>query len=126
MIIDKYYNILTNEQVEYLSKFSKECLYSSETQIIYANQIPMASYVLLAGKIILRDAQKRIVKTCQPKVLIGFSEFFHGKAYKYTVEIESGSKVLILDRSTILEIQNQNSKHSSEPFKFFEELTRSA
>ena len=102
---NKFFITLTDEQKNYFSYFSDEYLFNSETHIIYSGQIPMAAYLLLDGNITLKDAKKRTIQNCEPNTLLGFSEIYNNVAYKYSAEISSSSKVFILDRSTILEIQ---------------------
>lgn len=126
MIINKYYNILTPEQVEYFGHFAHTRLYSSQTQLVYSGQIPTAAYLLVEGTIILKDAQKRTVRKCEKNSLIGFSELYNKIPYKYTVEIENGSKVIILDKSTMQEISKHYNKNPVHYFKEFELLTKSA
>lgn len=124
--MNKYYNILTPEQVNYFTHFSHVRLYSSQTQLIYAGQVPTAAYLLVEGKIILKDAQKRTIRVCEKHSLIGFPELYNKIPYKYTVEIENGSKVIILDKSTMLEISKHYYKNPVQYFKEFELLIRSA
>lgn len=103
---DKYYIKLTPQQQSFFRLFSDEYHFVNQTQIIYSGQIPMAAYVLVKGKIFLKDIQRRTIRTCSPYSLIGFSEIYSNSPYKYTAEIAEYSKVLVLGRSSIIEIQN--------------------
>lgn len=95
---------LTSAQIDYLKNFREQHVYNSKTQVIYHGQVPMAAYVLLEGKIDLKNARDKLVKECTPPTLLGFKEICEGTQFKYTAEILPGSKVLILDRSTAKEI----------------------
>lgn len=95
---------LTLSQIEYLKKFRDQHIYNSKTQVIYNGQIPIAAYVLLNGRIDLKNSRDKIIKICHPPTLIGFNEICNNLPFKYTAEIQTGSIVLILDRSAALEI----------------------
>lgn len=105
---NKYVKTLTQTEVDYLKNFSDQHTYNTQTQVIYYGQVPMAAYLLLEGKITLLDAQKRPIKECSKNSLLGFYEIYTDTPFKYTAEITADSKVLILDRSTILEIKDED------------------
>lgn len=126
MIRNKYFIQLTKEQIEFFKLFSEVVVFRSPTQIIYSGQIPMAAYLLLEGSITLRDAQNRKLKNCDQGVLLGFTEIYNNTPYKYTAEIHQNSKVLILDRSTILEINTSFQKRPQLNIIDLKELTQIA
>lgn len=126
MIRNKYFITLTSEQAKYFSYYSDEYVFNTETQIVYSGQIPMASYLLLEGQITLKDAQKRTIRTCGPNTLLGFSEIYNNMSYKYTAQISPNSKVLILDRSTIKEIQKNIHKTQLGQVLNFQQLIETA
>jgi len=100
---------LTAAQIDYLGQFRQRHTYHSRTQVVYSGQIPMAAYVLLEGRIDLKNARDKLVKHCEPPTLIGFQEICKNEPFKYTAEIQPGSIVLILDRSAACEIINDMS-----------------
>ncbi len=101
----KFTNLLNAHQIEFFKKYSDEHTYNNLTQIIYRGQVPMAAYLLLEGKVTLKDAQKRVIEECSPNPLIGYSEIHEDKSFRYTAEISPNSKVLILPRSAMFEIK---------------------
>lgn len=89
--------------LQLLQKFSDPCLYQSETELIYEGQIPFAGYLLLEGEIQFIK-RKTIFQKILPGTLFGVSELMENRPLKFTVKILPGSKVCILDRSTVKEI----------------------
>lgn len=96
---------LTNSEVDFMRTVLGDHVYNSSTQIIYRGQVPMAAYILIEGVIELRDSQKKVVETLTGHHLIGFKEICLNKPFRFTAEIQAGSKVLILDRSSIQQIK---------------------
>ncbi|MBT4792787.1 MAG: cyclic nucleotide-binding domain-containing protein [Halobacteriovoraceae bacterium] len=99
---------LSKEQQEFFSNFSEEHTYNTPAQIIYRGQIPHAAYILTEGKVLIRDGQKKIIHECTPGTIIGYYELFHNAEFTYTAEISAGSKVMILGRFTVLDIQKKH------------------
>lgn len=110
---NRYYTQLNPEQIKYLSKKAKKVMYQAETQIVYAKQVPMAAYLLLSGRITLKDSRNKIIKICPPNSLICFEELSNNLPYKYTAEISVNSEIMAFDRTTINEIK----KCSENPLK---------
>mgnify|MGYP003690978111 CR=1 FL=1 len=126
MTKNKYLTLLSDDQKKEFYNFSNEVTFNSKTQIIYSGQIPMAAYLLLEGSITLKDAQKRVIRTCDPNSLLGFSEIYNNQSYRYTAEIDANSKVLILDRSTIKEMQSKLDQSTVDQTLSFQKLVESA
>ena len=122
----KLVNAINENQTKYFKQYSDEHVYNTLTQIIYKGQVPMAAYVLIEGTIILKDAQKRIIEEINPTSLIGFYEIFEQRPFKYTAEISPGSRVLILPRSTIFEIQSHCKDLEVCPKKDLKKLSHAA
>lgn len=97
---------LTRTELEYFKSFLEVHTYNSQTQVIYHGQVPMAAYILIEGKIDLKNARDKLIRVCEPNVLVGFSEIYNNMPFKYTAEIEPGSKVLIIDRTAVKTIKN--------------------
>ena len=102
---NKYYHLLNQEKIDYLSSKTKKVVFQSETQIVYAKQVPMAAYLLISGKITLKDSRNKMIKLCPTNSLICFDELSNGLPFKYTAEIAADSEVLIFDKTTINSIK---------------------
>ena len=100
--------ILTTLQIDQLKKHSKEFTFNTQTEIIYAGHIPKVIYVLLEGNISFYNKKNKLVKECPPNCIVGSEEFLLNTPYKRTALISPGSKVLILDRSTVNALLNEH------------------
>jgi signal-transduction protein with cAMP-binding, CBS, and nucleotidyltransferase domain len=100
--------ILNHIQIDQLKKYSKEFTFNTQTEIIYAGHVPKVIYILLEGNISFYNKKNKLVKECPPNCIIGSEEFLHNTPYKRTALIGPGSKVLILDRSTVNTLINEN------------------
>lgn len=89
--------------LELLKKYCKPSLYQTETELIYEGQVPFAGYLLVEGEIQFIK-RKAIFQKITPGTIFGVSELMENKPLKFTVKILPGSKVCILDRSTVKEI----------------------
>lgn len=106
LIIDE----VTNYHLEKFSHFTEPRLYQSETEIIYEGQIPHAGYLLVEGEIHFIK-RKNVFQKILPGTLFGVTELMNNNPIRFTVKILPGSKVCILDRSTVKEILNQLAPH---------------
>lgn len=100
-----YLNI---EEVNYLKKFASVQVFNSETTIVYKNQIPTAAYLLLNGEIEISDKRKAFSEVFKKDHLFCLKEIYLHKKIKYNINIKAGSEVLIIDRSTVIELLNKN------------------
>lgn len=84
-----------------------------ETQIIYEGHIPNVGYLLLEGEAFLCK-RNRPVQKLHKNSLIGVEELLDHRPFKWSLKVGPGTKLLILDRSTLMEILNdqQHSAHS--------------
>lgn len=100
-------NVILNEvksyQVETLQNFSTPQTFNTSTELIYEGQIPMAGYLLIEGEIHFLK-RKTVFQKILPGTLFGVSELMSHTPIKFTVKILPGSKVCILDRSTVKEL----------------------
>jgi signal-transduction protein with cAMP-binding, CBS, and nucleotidyltransferase domain len=101
-------SILTENQIKHLKKYSKEFTFNTQTEIIYAGHTPKVIYVLLEGNIFFYNKKNKRVKECSVNCIIGSEEFLLNTPYKRTAVISLGSKVLILDRSSVNDLLYEN------------------
>lgn len=94
-----------NKFIERLKILCPPSVYNTESEIIYEGHVPTAGYLLIEGEIHFLK-RKRVVETAKGGSLFGISELMNHTALNYTVRIQPGSKVCILDKSTIKELLN--------------------
>lgn len=76
-----------------------------ETCIIYEGHIPHVGYLLLHGEAFLCKRGRPLQKL-QQHSLIGVEELFSHSPFKWELRVSPGTALLVLDRSTLLEILN--------------------
>lgn len=96
-------NMLESKYVEKLKSLSPPRIYNTESELIYEGHSPTAGYLLIEGEIHFLK-RKRVVQTAKAGSLFGIHEVMNHTPIKYTVRIQPGSKVCILDKSTIKEV----------------------
>jgi len=110
---------MTSYHLDTLQCFSEPITYNTESVIIYEGHIPQVGYLLTEGEIHFLK-KKRIIQKILPGTLFGVHELMEHLPFNYTVKIMGGSRVSILDRSTVYEIINQLEIDSLPlPFKSF-------
>lgn len=80
---------------------------------VYEGQTPIVCYILLSGLARL-SKKKSHIDICRPLTLIGVRQFLEQTGFPYTLNIEQGSEVGYIDRSTlfsILEDKNNSFAH---------------
>lgn len=81
-----------------------------ESTIIYQGHTPHAGYLLLEGEAILCKKNRPLQKL-QNRSLIGVEELLEHKPFKWDLKLKPGSKLIVLDKSTVKEIlENQEHK----------------
>lgn len=110
-------NMLEDKYIEKLKVLSPPRVHNTESELIYEGHSPTAGYLLVEG-VIHFSKRKQIVQTAKPGSLFGVVEVINHTPIKYTVRIQPGSKVCILDKSTIKEVlQNIEENDLPEVFK---------
>ena len=99
LIIDQ----VTSYHIETLQNFTEPRLYNTATELIYEGQTPHAGYLLVEGEIHFVK-RKNVFQKILPGTLFGVTELMNHTPLKFTVKILPGSKVCILDKSTVKEI----------------------
>jgi CRP-like cAMP-binding protein len=101
---------LKTDDINYLKAIFPPIYFNVETELIYIGQVPKAAYILLEGELQFLNQRNNLIKTCERNSLIGFHEINNREAFCYTVKIKPGTKLIVLDRSTIKEILNKHSQ----------------
>lgn len=101
-------NSLEEKYIKLLKNLCPPRVYNAESELIYEGHVPTAGYLLLDGEIHFLK-RKRVVETAKSGSLFGVSELMNHTPLKYTVRIQPGSKVCILDKSSIKELLNEMS-----------------
>jgi CRP-like cAMP-binding protein len=96
-------NKLDDQTIKQFTEICPPRIFNTETEIIYEGHIPTAGYLLLEGKVHFVK-RKRVVQIVGANCIFGISELMNNQPLKYTVRIEPGAQVCILDKSSIKEI----------------------
>lgn len=83
-----------------LQGYCSEITYQRDEVIIYEGHVPRLGFILVEGKldIIMSKTKKEVA----PLNAVGVKELLSNQPFKYTVKIYPNTKVLPLDRSTLL------------------------
>lgn len=86
--------------VKTLQSCCSEIIYQRDEIVIHEGHIPRVGFILIEGKIeiIMSKTKKEVL----PMKAIGVRELVSKRPFKYTVKIYPNTKVLSLDRSTLL------------------------
>ncbi len=98
---------LTPEHVSFLLQRLPARIYNSSEALVYEDQVPLAGYVLLEGEIIA-ETRGAIPQRVPINSMICTQELLNGIPLKQTITISPGSKVIILDKSSVLEILEED------------------
>ena len=86
---------------------------SVDQAFVYEGQTPIVGYLLLSAKAWL-SKRKNQVNIHKPLTLIGLREFLDHTSFPYTLNVEQGSQMGYLDRSTILSLLEEHNSLFSE------------
>lgn len=103
---------LNNHLVQNLLRHFEEKQIQVDQEIVYRGHIPFAGILLLDGKIIASNTRAK--HNYESGTLIGVKELIEGNPLKYSIEVKSGSTILILDRTSLLELSQLRDKASQE------------
>ncbi len=91
---------LDQHEIHTLGNLFEERVFNNSTELFYEGHIPHVGYVLTQGNVVL--GKKRKVKSeIMPGTVIGVKELVTNTPVSYYARIYSGSKVFIIDRSSI-------------------------
>jgi CRP-like cAMP-binding protein len=94
---------VSTELLKKLSSLAQEHYYTSEAELYYENHTPVVAYLILEGRGKLFKKRRKDIPL-KTGDLIGLIELFYHSPSAYGAHVQSGTKVLFLDRSTINEI----------------------
>lgn len=106
--IDKHNIIHVSKEVLLkLMKIAEEHSYTVDSDLYYEDQTPVVAYLIIEGRgRLFRKRRKDI--PLKPGDLIGFIELVDHAPSPYGAQVESGTTLLFLDRSTINEIIDED------------------
>lgn len=111
---DDYIKI-SNELIEKIKAVSTPHCYSSRSDLFYEGQTPIVAYLLVEGYIHLTK-NKKIKGILDPGTLFGLKELMNNEPVDVDAQILPNTMVCFLDRSTILEILNKQTKEPLSEF----------
>lgn len=94
-------------KIDYLKSISQEKFYSIETALFYEGQIPLTAILLLDGQINLTKG-KNVKLTLRSGMLLGVKELMNNAPSMTGAIALPNTLVCFLDKSTIMEIINNN------------------
>ncbi|MBT3981602.1 MAG: hypothetical protein HOE90_09640 [Bacteriovoracaceae bacterium] len=95
---------LTEIEVEKIKDFGELNHYSKEEMLIYKGHVPKVSFVFLDGKMELqRNYESLLVENF---CIVGLHELVEELPFKYSLKIFPGSKCIVLNKSSLVEIKN--------------------
>jgi len=104
---------LCTDNVAKLRKISVPMKYEVEADLIYEGHTPIVGILLLSGKIKLYRG-RRLRQQLDKGHLLGVRELMLNLAFEYTARIIAGSEICYLDRSTMLELLEDEDERLSE------------
>lgn len=102
-------NQIDENILDYLQGFCSEIVYQRDEIIIYEGHVPRVGFVLLEGK--LEIIMSKTKKEVTPNNAVGVRELASNEPFKYTVKIYPNTKVLSLDRSTLISLAEVDEQH---------------
>lgn len=103
---------LQNHTIKNLLRHFEEKKIQVDQEIVYQGHIPFAGILLIQGNIVASNTRTKHVFTSG--ALIGVKELMEGNPLKYTIEVKSGSTIMILDRTSLIELGDLKDKASQE------------
>lgn len=93
---------LNSETIKGLRNHFEEKMFQVDQELVYRGHIPSIGLLLLEGLVVAKNT--RSTHKYDEGSLIGISELLKGEPSKYTIKIKSGSKVILFDRTGLLEL----------------------
>jgi CRP-like cAMP-binding protein len=108
--MSKHHKFEISSQIDlnFIEKYGDDlegCTYGLDTPLFYEGHVPVVAYIVLSGKVHVTK-KKKVVKTLCAGSLIGIKLLLNHTPSIYTAVAEAKSKVLFLDRSTLLEVSD--------------------
>jgi len=100
---DKYSIEVSQQVLDKIKMHSCRHQYTTKANLYYEDQVPIVAYLLEEGTITLVKKRRKNV-VIEPKRIIGLYELIENTPSLYGAEINSGSYVYFIYRSTVLEL----------------------
>ncbi len=97
---------IPESQIDAIQNIVRPLKYSSSSNLFYAGQIPIVAYLLLDGLVHFTKNGK-VVNTFSRGNVIGLKELMNNQPVDVDAQIQPGTKVCFIDRSTVLNILEQ-------------------
>lgn len=97
---------LNDDQVSFLLAHLPKRRFNASETLVYKGQTPLAGFVLLEGKMTVakKGAEPQEVA---PRTMVCVRELLENRPLRRNLAVSEGSSVIILDKSTILEMLKQ-------------------
>ncbi len=102
---------LDKEQINSLLKDIPVRTFNVDETLVYEKQVPMAGYILIEGKILF-EKKGTPLKEVPLRGLICLKELLENRPVRHCIKICAGSKAVIIDKSTALELIGEQKRLS--------------
>ena len=100
---------LTETLIEKLKELTTVRTFSLKSPLFYEGQVPIVAYLVLRGSIQL-SKKKKLHQILRPGMLLGGNALLEKKPSDVTAEVLGNTTLCFIDRSTMLEIENNDSE----------------
>lgn len=98
---------LDAKQINYIKSVSQEKTYPTDTPLFYEGQTPVTAILILEGQVIISKG-KKVKTTLRSGMLLGVKELMNNAPSTTGAIALANTLVCFLDKSTIMEIINNN------------------
>jgi CRP-like cAMP-binding protein len=107
---------LDKEHIEKIKEITQKQVFTNQSPLFYEGQTPVVALLILDGAVNLMKNRK-VKSTLRSGALIGLKELMSNMPSSVSAEAQPNTAVCFLDKSTILEIINQDQNDLSLIFK---------
>jgi CRP-like cAMP-binding protein len=105
--MDKQFYKLSPEHFEIFKKNFHPAEISFSYDFVYESQIPNSAFILLSGTVELYRKNKKVGEL-EPGWMVGLNHILQEAPVTNTCKIKAGSHILVVEKSTILNILNND------------------
>lgn len=105
--LEKEWILLSEEIMQRVATYAPPREFLGQTSIVYEGHIPTAGYLIHEGKIDLYK-KKKLIKSIARAHTVGVFDLLHNHESQYSFVVHPGSKLSILDKSTLKEIDKDH------------------
>lgn len=98
---------VSDKTIEKLKEIAEQQTFTTRADLFYENQVPHVGYLIAEGKGKLQKKRRKDIPLKKGD-LFGLTELLNHTASTYGAQVEEGSTIIYLDRSTIYEIFEGN------------------